>query len=154
MDAACKPLFQIVVAEDNPADVTLVRMALREAGLTCAVTVVDDGEKAISLIEQLDEDSSAPAIDLLLLDLHLPKREGADILSRLRSTERNAQTPVIVMTASDAPKDHETAQKYAAIHYFRKPNSLGEFMQLGAIARGVLAHGKSSEKHSWTWGGD
>ena len=145
MDPADKPLFQILLAEDNPADVMLVRIALRNAGLTCALTVVDDGEKAISLIKQWDEDSNAPAIDLLLLDLHLPKREGGDILNCLRSTERNAQSPVIVMTASDAPEDHETAQKYAAIHYFRKPNSLDEFMHLGVIARGVLAQRKSSE---------
>jgi len=92
----------------------------------------------------LDEDSKAPPIDLLLLDLHLPRRDGEDILRRLRSTERNAQTPVIVMTASDAPHDHQMAQKHAAIHYFRKPNSLVEFMQLGVIVRGVLTGTKTA----------
>ncbi|MBV8844111.1 MAG: response regulator [Bryobacterales bacterium] len=99
MSTAATPLWQIVLAEDNPGDIMLVRMALRDAGLSCALTVLEDGAKAITLIEQLDENTKAPKIDLLLLDLHLPKRDGEDILRRLRSTERNAQAPVIVMTA-------------------------------------------------------
>lgn len=146
MSAASNQPFQIVLAEDNPADVMLVRMALRDGGLNCALTVVEDGEKALRLIEQLDQDSKALPIDLLLLDLHLPKHDGADILKRLRSSERNALAPVIVMTASQAPQDYEMAQKHAAIHYFQKPASLAGFMQLGAIVHAVLTGQKTGAK--------
>lgn len=145
MKTDASPLLQIVIAEDNPGDVILVRMALRDAGLVCALTVLEDGDQAIRLIEQLDTDPKSPTIDLLLLDLHLPKREGGDILKRLRSTERNAQTSVIVMTASVAPHDYEMAQKHAAIH-FQKPTTLAEFMQLGLIARSVLDRKMAGEK--------
>lgn len=145
---AGSPLLQIVLAEDNPADVLLVRMALRDAGLACDLTVLEDGEKAVALIERLDENSKAPGIDLLLLDLHLPKRDGEDILRLLRSTERNAQTPVIIMTASDDPQGHATAQKHAAIHYFRKPTTLAEFLELGVIVRGVLDRKKPADAES------
>lgn len=149
METAIDTVRQIVLVEDNPADVMLVQLSLRDAGLNCALTVVDDGDKAILLVEQLDQDSKAPRIDLLLLDLHLPKRDGADILNRLRSTEHNAQTPVIVMTASDAPSDYQTAQKHAAIRYFRKPTSLAEFMQLGVIVRDVLDRKKPARNEGF-----
>jgi DNA-binding response OmpR family regulator len=87
-------------------------------------------------------------MDLLLLDMHLPKRGGEDILKCLRSTERYAQTPVIVMTASDAPSDHHMAEEHAALHYFRKPANLAEFMELGVIARGVLSGQKARDSEN------
>jgi len=130
---------QIVIAEDNPADVKLVRMALRDAGLDCSLRVVGDGAQAIALIETLDADSKAAPIDLLLLDMHMPKYDGEDVLKRLRSTERHAQTPVIVMTTSNAPQDHEKALKNAAVYYFMKPSSVKEFLQLGEIILDILS---------------
>lgn len=60
--------------------------------------------------------------------MHLPRHDGEDILKRLRSTEHCAQTPVVVVTASDAPQDHDVAEKHAAMHYFREPPSLDQFM--------------------------
>jgi CheY-like chemotaxis protein len=71
--------------------------------------------------------------------MHLPKHDGEDILRCLRSTERSARTPVVVMTSSDAPADHERAERHAALHYFRKPSDLEEFMSLGDIVRETLA---------------
>ena len=130
--------LQIVLAEDNPADVKLVRMALDGAGLEYAIRVVGDGAEALGLIEALEADSRAAPIDVLLLDLHLPKCDGEDILKRLRSTERYAQTPVIVMTSSDLLEDRQRAEKQAALHYFHKPSTRAEFMQLGVIVRDVL----------------
>ena len=129
---------EILLAEDNPADVTCVREALKEHSLDCALHVMRDGAQAIAFLERLDTDPREPRLDLVLVDMHLPKRDGEDILRRLRSTERYAQTPVIVMTASDSPADRERAERHAALHYFRKPSSLAEFIELGAIVRSIL----------------
>ncbi|HEY1340441.1 MAG TPA: response regulator [Bryobacteraceae bacterium] len=129
---------EILLAEDNAADITLVREALREHRLDCALHVMRDGAQAIAFLERLDADPGEPRLDLVLVDMHLPKRDGEDILRRLRSTERYAQTPVIVMTASDSPDDRQRAEKHAALHYFRKPSSLTEFIELGAIVRSIL----------------
>lgn len=137
------PTFEILLAEDNAADVMLVRTALAEQQIDCALHVMKDGAQAIAFIEKIDADRRQRPLDLLLLDMHLPKHDGEDILKRLRSTERNAQTPVIVMTASDSPRDKEKAQKHAALHYFKKPSDLSEFMQLGDIIRDILAATKS-----------
>jgi CheY-like chemotaxis protein len=130
--------FQILLAEDSAADVGIVRIALRDQGLNHVLHVASDGEEAISLIEKADNDRNASGPDLLLLDMHLPKYNGEEILKCLGSTERYAQIPVVVMTSSDAPADHELAQKHAALFYFRKPSSLDEFVQLGVIVRDIL----------------
>jgi CheY-like chemotaxis protein len=130
--------YHILLAEDSAADVTIVRLALRDQNLDHVLHVARDGEEAISFIEKADSDSRAPGPDLLLLDMHLPRYNGEQILQRLRSTERYAQTPVVVMSSSAAPEDQDSAQKHAALFYFRKPSRLEEFIQLGVIVRDIL----------------
>ena len=132
-------LPRILIAEDNPADVLLVREAFREAALACSIVLVTDGEQAIDFIDALDQAGTNSRLDIALLDMHLPKRDGVKILRRLRSTEFHAQTPVVVMTSSDAPNEHQNAEKYAAFHYFRKPMTLSGFMELGVIVSDILA---------------
>jgi CheY-like chemotaxis protein len=130
--------FQILLAEDSAADVSLVRIALLDNGLNHVLHVARDGAEAIAFIEKADSDRTAPGPDLLLLDMHLPKYNGEEILKRLRSTELYAETPVVVMTSSDAPQDRERAQRHAARCYFHKPSRLDEFMRLGVIVRDIL----------------
>ena len=136
-----KPDCLILIAEDNAADLALVREALKEHHVECSLHVSNDGAKAIAFLNDLDADPKGPRLDLVLLDMHLPKRDGEDVLKALRSTDRYGQTPVIVMTASDSPEDQQTAEKNAALSYFRKPSNLSEFMQLGALVRSVLSPG-------------
>jgi DNA-binding response OmpR family regulator len=130
----------ILLAEDNPADEVLVREALREHGVTCDLHVVKDGDQAISFILNLDsKGADEPRLDLLLLDMHLPRRDGADILRALRSTEHHSQKPVIVMSSSGSTGLRNTALEHDALYFFHKPSSLDEFMLLGGIVKGVLA---------------
>ena len=129
---------RIVLAEDNPGDVRLVREALREHEVDCELDVLTDGEEVVSFITGLDLDSKHPCPDLLLLDMHLPKRDGNEVLKHLRASARCAWTRVVVLTSSDAPSDRQSAEKNAAIHYFRKPSTLAQFMYLGQIVKDIL----------------
>jgi len=135
---------QIVLAEDNPADVGLVRYALSKHDVQCELRVISDGEQALAFIDDLDLNSGLPCPDLFLLDLHLPKRDGHEILQHLRASGRCGQTPVVMLSASEAPSDVENAEKCGAVHYFRKPPSLGQFMQLGIIVKQVINRGQPS----------
>src|SRR5688572_23045761 len=132
------PAYHILLAEDSDADVGIVRLALREQGFDHVLHVARDGEEAIAFIEKVDRNMKAPGPDLLLVDMHLPRYNGEQILKHLRSTERYAQTPVIVMTSSEAPEDQDGAIKHGALFYFRKPSRLDDFLQLGAIVRDIL----------------
>jgi DNA-binding response OmpR family regulator len=136
-------LFKIVLVEDNSADAALVRQALKEHYVDCALHLIRDGAQAIQWICALDTDAKVPPLDLLLLDMHLPKHDGEDVLKCLRSTEHYAQTPVIAMTSQDSSGIEKKAAKNAALVYFRKPSTLDEFMQLGSIVRQVLAGHKN-----------
>ncbi|MGD1093379.1 MAG: response regulator [Bryobacteraceae bacterium] len=128
----------ILLAEDNPADVFLVRQALAGSGVLFNLRVVSDGDEAMSFIDGLERGSALGCPELLLLDLHLPKRDGDEVLQRLRASKRCGQTPVVILTSSDSPRDMERASRYAALRYFRKPSNLGDFMNLGEVVKSIL----------------
>jgi CheY-like chemotaxis protein len=138
--------FEILVAEDNPADITLVREALKQHCIECSLHVIRDGMKVVAFIDSSDKDPKAHPPDLLLLDIHLPKRDGEEILRHFWSTELYAQTPVVVMTSSNFnTATHEVYKHAALLSYFRKPSTLDEFMELGAIVRRILIGGESRQ---------
>ncbi len=124
----------LLLVEDNPADVFLVREALREEDLDCDLEVVDDGEQAIRFLERVDAGGQAPP-DLLLLDLNVPRIGGEQVLERLRKSQPCAEIAVVVITSSDSPRDRQRAADLGAAEYFRKPANLDEFMALGKLVR-------------------
>src|ERR671912_361292 len=94
---------QILLAEDNPADVYLIEEALREHQVDFHITVAEDGEAAINLLQ-----TGSLQPDIVLLDLNMPKRSGGEVLDQLRRTSGKA-VPVLVLTSSDSPTDREEA---------------------------------------------
>lgn len=129
--------LRILVAEDNPGDVELVREALREHHIDCELFITSDGGEVQRYIERMGTHEDAPCPDLLLLDLNLPKAHGYEIFQMFRAHERCGKTPIIIMTSSSAPKDRERAMELGAARYFRKPSELDEFMKLGIVIRDV-----------------
>jgi CheY-like chemotaxis protein len=132
------PPRYILLAEDNPADVLLVREALESRALNCKLHVISEGDRVVRFIEEIDSDPALPCPQLVLLDLHLPKRDGADILKSLRASERCGQTPVVILTSSQSPEDEANATRHAALHYFRKATSLDQLMQLGDAVNDII----------------
>jgi CheY-like chemotaxis protein len=143
MTAETRP-FEVLLAEDSPADAELVREALREHDLHCSLRVISDGAQAIEFINRIDTDPEAPPLDLVLLDMHLPKRDGREILKRLRCTEHYARTPAIIMTGLSFGSVQEEVIRDHAMMYFEKPSTLDQFLQLGSIIRRVLERGTAS----------
>jgi CheY-like chemotaxis protein len=128
----------ILLIEDNPGDVLLVREALREHGVTTPLFVISDGERAVEFIESLGKDGDGPCPALVLLDLNLPKRTGHDVLSRMREMRRCEDIPVVILSSSDAPADRRAAAAFNISRYIRKPSTLDEFMMIGAVIRELL----------------
>jgi CheY-like chemotaxis protein len=129
--------LKILLAEDNLADILLVRKALEEYHVPHDLHVVRDGEEALTFIQGMGEPDGVPCPDILLLDVNLPKVEGAEILSEFRKHPQCSETPVIVITSSDAYRDRDRMAQLGIAHYFKKPSDLDEFLKLGAVVRDI-----------------
>jgi two-component system, chemotaxis family, response regulator Rcp1 len=131
--------IRILLAEDNDGDVFLVRRALEKRGLSHELVVSHNGEEALAWLDghaRAENNDRAP--DLILLDLNLPRIDGAQLLSHIRKCDSFSSTPVIVLTSSDSPKDRQMALELGANLYFRKPTDLASFMDLGRIVEETL----------------
>jgi chemotaxis family two-component system response regulator Rcp1 len=130
--------IHILLAEDNDGDVFLVRRALEKQGLDHELTVARNGEEALRLLERAGRDPDFEPPDLIVLDLNLPKVDGAQVLLRIRKSTALGAIPVIILTSSDSPKDRESALELGANMYFRKPTDLQSFMHLGEVVATIL----------------
>lgn len=130
-------LVSIVLVEDNPADVGLVRAALEEHGVAGDLTVFRDGARAIQFIEEI-ESGSGQCPDLMIVDLNLPKCPGREVLKFRERSEKLRNVPVVVLSSSDAVQDRDDSSRLGASLYLRKPSRLDDFLRLGAAFREML----------------
>ncbi len=87
-----------------------------------------DGVRAIEFLERLDAEPDRPLIDVVLLDLNLPKISGEEVLKRVRMSPKCEGVKVLIISSSDIPADRERMMKLGASDYFRKPSDLAQFM--------------------------
>jgi CheY-like chemotaxis protein len=124
---------RILLIEDNPIDIRLIRLALEaEESWNTETEVISDGEEAIKYIA-----ANTTKIDLIILDLSLPKRDGSEVLTKVRSTAGLQGLPVIVL--SSAPEDMISGQVRSldglSSSYVSKPVEVKEFLELGPRIR-------------------
>jgi two-component system response regulator len=131
--------IRILLAEDNRADVMLIREALAVHRVEHELVVAGDGEVALRLVAHMGEPGEMACPDLLLLDLNLPRADGIEILRNFRQHPQCALTPVIVVSSSDMPRERESAAALGISRYFRKPADLQGFLEIGALIKDVLA---------------
>lgn len=116
----------ILLIEDNPDDVELTRLALRETDLPMRMVVARDGVEAVEAL--LGAQAIHP--QLVLLDLKLPKLNGLDVLSRMRADERTRHLPVVVLTSSLEDEDLARCYALGANSYVRKPVDFARFVDV------------------------
>ena len=125
--------YRVLVVEDNPADVYLIKSALLEHSIVAEIEIVSDGELARTTVSGF-QTGAEPWPNLVLLDINLPKIEGLELLQRLAS----APCPIIVMSSSQSPSDRQRALDHGAACYFWKPTDLDGFLKLGEIVAELL----------------
>ena len=128
--------LNLVLAEDNPGDVFLIRRALDSQRLSYDLLVAKDGEEAMNYVAAAA--AGTRAIDLVMLDLNLPRHDGYEVLQEIRNHSNLAKVPVILLTSSDSPQDRERCLAIGANRYFRKPSSLAAFMEIGGIVKDLV----------------
>lgn len=129
----------ILLVEDNPADVDLMKRAFSKRGITRPLIVARDGEEALACIQEWEADSdSIPA--LILLDLKLPKVSGLAVLRQIKHHPKFRTIPVVMLTTSDQDSDVHAAYDLGANSYIVKPINFEKFLEaIGNIEQYWLA---------------
>jgi CheY-like chemotaxis protein len=128
---------RIFMAEDNPADVYMLELALRESGADFQLEVAHTGKEALAFLER-EKASSKCTLDLILLDLNLPQHDGNDILRYVRREPHLSSVPTVLFSSSDSPNDKLNAVREGADRFIRKPWQLRDYMALGATLKSML----------------
>ena len=114
---------RVLVVEDNPADVRLLREALSAGHVEVEIDIAGDGEQAVEiLMRSIDDTRLRP--DLVLLDLNLPRKTGSEVLAEVKVNPALRQIPIIVLSGSAADQDIREAYDLHANAYMRKPRDL------------------------------
>lgn len=114
----------LLLVEDDPFDVQLIRRALRKCGVDALLQVVSDGEAAIAYLSgeaPFGDRDQYPLPALVLLDLKLPRTSGLEVLAWRREQETLRRIPVVVLTSSRLAPDVNTAYDLGANSYLMKP---------------------------------
>ncbi len=119
--------IRIVMIEDNPADVYLVELALKERGLLFELTWFASGVEALSVLCPGDEAPAPFVPDAILMDLNTPKSDGFQVLLRLKQSPSLAHVPLAILTSSAATGDKHRAALHG-VRYIEKPSQLDAFL--------------------------
>lgn len=119
---------EILLVEDNAADVRLAREALADAKLINNLHVVTDGLEAMAFLRREGPFAQAVRPDLVLLDLNLPKKDGREVLAEIKGDPSLRRIPVVVLTTSRADEDILHSYDLHANAYVSKPVAFADFI--------------------------
>lgn len=121
---------EILLVEDNPADVRLTMEAFREDHLPIHLNAVADGIEALAFLRREGQYADAPCPDLILLDLNVPKKSGHEVLAELKMDPDLRRIPVVILTTSDSPHDIAKSYDLHANCFVKKPARLEELLEV------------------------
>jgi CheY-like chemotaxis protein len=117
----------ILLAEDSDADIELTQISIQQSGRSIDLHVVRDGEQCIAFLLKLGPFQDAPTPQLVLLDLHMPRMNGIEVLDAINADVALRSIPVVVLTTSSNSSDVKAAYARRCSGYIVKPMSFSEF---------------------------
>jgi chemotaxis family two-component system response regulator Rcp1 len=130
--AAKHRLANVLLVEDNPVDVLVIREAMEASPFKIRLSVAQDGQEAVELLQSNchSVNGPRPCPDLVLLDLNLPKMNGHQVLSEIKKNPNTSHIPVIILTSSADPADVRETYSLQANCFITKPVELESFMRV------------------------
>jgi CheY-like chemotaxis protein len=120
----------VLLVEDDPADVLMTREAFEQHQVRSPLHVVGDGEQALEFLRRSGEFAGAPRPGLILLDLNLPRRNGLEVLAEVKADRDLAPIPVVMLTTSSAQEDILRSYALHASAYITKPVDYDRFIDV------------------------
>ncbi len=122
----------VLLAEDDPDDVRIIRRAFKSAGINKNISVVGDGAELLDYLHQdgaYKDVGSAPKPSMIVLDINMPGMNGLTALQEVKLDPRAASIPVIVLTTSNADLDIKAAYALGAASYVTKPQDFNGYVE-------------------------
>jgi CheY-like chemotaxis protein len=123
-------VIEILLVEDNPGDVRLTKEVLRDGRIKNTLNIAVDGVEALQFLRREGKFADAPAQDLILLDLNLPRKDGREVLAEIKADPELRKIPIVVLTTSSAEADILSAYDLHANCYITKPVDLDQFVKV------------------------
>jgi CheY-like chemotaxis protein len=120
-------LIEILLVEDDPGDVLLIRESFDDQKVGNQLTVVSDGVEAMAYLRGEGQYAGRTRPDLVLLDLNLPRKNGSEVLAEIKSDSDLATIPVVVLTTSESEQDILSSYRLHANAYITKPADFERF---------------------------
>lgn len=120
-------LVSVLLVDDDPGDVMLVREAFADNKVGNGLSVVSDGVEAMEFLRREGSYADAPRPDLMLLDLNLPRKNGREVLAEIKSDPALTTIPVVVLTTSEAEEDVLRSYQLHANAFITKPVDFERF---------------------------
>jgi CheY-like chemotaxis protein len=128
--------LQVLVVEDNPDDIRILRRALSRNALVLIAHIARDGQEALNYLlheGEYKEGDPEPPPDLILLDLNLPRVNGIEVLKRVRSSDSLSSIPVVMFTSSSREEDVTSSYKSGTNTYIQKPVEFEDYQRAIAV---------------------
>lgn len=126
------PPLNILLVEDNPGDVELVREGFRRGSVATELHVLGDGVSALGYLRSAEN----PTPDLVLLDINLPRKNGHEVLAEIKADQHLRMIPVLVLTTSQQERDVRQAYRHSVNAYLTKPSNAKDFLGLMSVIEG------------------
>jgi CheY-like chemotaxis protein len=123
-------LIEILLVEDDPGDVMLIRESFADHKVGNALSVVSDGVEALAYLRREGKYADRATPDLIVLDLNLPRKNGNEVLAEIKTDPELSMIPVVVLTTSDAEQDIRRSYQLHANAYITKPVDFDRFREV------------------------
>ncbi len=127
MNIPLQPI-EVLLVEDDPGDELMTREAFETNMIGNTLHVAHDGEEALDFLYRRGSHADAPRVDLILLDLNLPKYDGRQVLEQIKSDPDLTHVPVVILTTSSSEEDILRSYKLRANAYVTKPVDVNQFI--------------------------
>ncbi len=122
--------LRVLLVEDDPGDVLIIKEALAEGDLDHDIDVVTNGEEALAYLHRRGPYADTPSPHVVLLDLNLPRVGGREVLADVKADPALRHLPIIVLTTSDAEADVVASYGLHANAYVTKPVDVDAFQDV------------------------
>lgn len=140
----------VLVAEDNQADVRLIREAISLCGVRVSLDFVSDGEAVMAYLRREEPYGDAPRPGVIFLDLNMPRKDGREVLAEIKADPDLMRIPVVVLTTSAAEDDVLTSYGVHANCFVTKPPDLDRYMRAIALTAKFWLDTATLPQPAWT----